>query len=123
MRGLLIDVINNEVKEVSITEYTDYYPLIQCETFDIVDRGIGDQRFNLVCDDEGLLKPDPVISVLDQADLRMLVGNIVVTGPVDINGDLESLSDQDIQLIKSFIEEVSDFGENGQHPVLTRVKY
>lgn len=123
MRGLLIDVINNEVKEVSITEYTDYYQLIQCETFDIVDRGIGDQRFNLVCDDEGLLKPDPVISVLDQADLRMLVGNIVVTGPVDINGDLESLSDQDIQLIKSFIEEVPDFGENGQHPVLTRVKY
>lgn len=56
MLGLLIDVKNNNVSVKMANSLKDYYRLIDCDVIDIVKRCIGGKYYNIICDDEGLLK-------------------------------------------------------------------
>jgi len=56
MKAILIDSVNREVKEVDVTDYKSYYPLINCECFTVVN--FGKDNDSIFVDDEGLLK-DP----------------------------------------------------------------
>lgn len=74
------------------------YELIECTCIDIVRRKIGSKYFNIVVDDEGLFRCDPLPSAIN-ADTHevMLVGNILIAGD---GSDLCSLTDRDISLIE-----------------------
>lgn len=79
-----------------------YYAMLNCDTIDIVNRGFTntDRRFCVICDDEGLFVTDVFISALDESLNPMLVGALLVTGEADSHGELTSLTDDDVRLLK-----------------------
>ena len=102
-RLLLIDVFNNDVREVNIGqgELDKFYELLNCRCFDITDRKIGGKYFDIFCDDEGLLQdPQPPISAYSlETREPMLVGNLIIANH-DREGNTTDLSDEDIEHIK-----------------------
>ena len=80
-----------------------YYALLRCDCIDIPSRTIGGRRFDIVCDDEGLLKSNPIISAYDTNDAPMLVGPIFV---VKFNGkdDVISLTEEDLDYVASYVK-------------------
>ena len=90
-----------ETKVVKASELEDYYRLIGCDCIDIVARKIGDKYLEIICDDEGLLKENPRISAVDKNMKPALVGNLLIAGSTDEDGELTSLTDKDIELIKN----------------------
>lgn len=75
-----------------------FYELINCTCIDIVRRKIGNKYFDVICDDEGLCKDNPVVSAVDTQFRMMLVGNLIVSNSDD-EGNLIGLSDEDIKQI------------------------
>lgn len=104
-RLLLLDVINNETKEVECNVLNDFYEYLQCDTFDIANREIGRKlkRFDLYIDDEGLLKDNAIVSAVDFLSQPVLVGNIIFANH-DEEGNTVDLSDEDIEYIRRYIK-------------------
>ena len=97
IKGVLIDIDN---KKVSTEEIEDDFRVIQCiinaDIFTIARRKIGQYVYAILCDDEGMLKPNAYkrISALCVDGSDMLVGNLFICkekGP-----DLVSLTDAQI---------------------------
>lgn len=87
-------------------EIDEYYRLINCDTIDIISRKINDVPVCVVLDDEGYFKRDIKISGRDKAESEFLVGNLIITGRADKEGDLTSLSPADITKIAEGIERI-----------------
>lgn len=79
-----------------------YYKMIQCNCIDIVERKIGGKVFDIVLDDEGLLKENPIPSMIEKNGRIMLVGNLLICHH-DNNGNLTSLDKEDKDLIEKNI--------------------
>ena len=105
-RGLLIDTVKKEYREVEAAELDAFYDLIKCRSIDIVQRRIGRRTYEIVCDDEGLFSDDPLISAVDYNLKMMLCGNLIIFGKADCNGELTDLSDRAIEHIKRHIHTV-----------------
>lgn len=105
-KALLVDVMENKVEEVDVESLEDYYRLIHCDTVEIVSRLIGDKRFDIIADEEGLLVNDPLISAINSAGKAMLVGNLIVCGEPDGDGEMTPLTDEDIRFIQSHIQQM-----------------
>lgn len=76
----------------------EYYDLINCRCIDIVTRKIEDTYFDIICDDEGLLKDNPRISAVDMSGHPMLVGNLIFSH-TDEEGETIGITDEDIAKI------------------------
>lgn len=72
----------------------DWYAELDCELVDIPERTIGGKYFDIICDDEGLLKADPYISAIDANYQPMLVGRLFVCHH-DNAGNMTSLTDDE----------------------------
>lgn len=121
MRGYLIDVQNDEHKVVEIGDkdhLKQFYKLIDCECIDIATRRIGGKRFDVVVDDEGLFAERPICSAYDKKHNPMLVGNLVILGEADDEGNLTSLSVHDVMLVKEAIRYTIDLQSGAFHPVV-----
>lgn len=97
IKGYLIDVgdpDNSGVKEIG-KSLEDYYELLDCDIIDITSRRINGEWYEIVCDDEALLKNNPVISAIDSGSQPVLCGNLFIT-KYDNDGGLKSLEDEDI---------------------------
>ena len=88
----------------------EYYRLIGCDLIDIVSRTIGGKVFDLIVDDEGLLKENFITAAesrfeetKDFKGCDCLAGNIVITGFADEEGNLTSLTKEDVDLILKHI--------------------
>lgn len=127
VRGILIDVSGNKVEEREVEECNldDLYGILNCNTIDIVVRTIGGKPFDIVCDDEGLLKENPIVTAISEKGDYMLVGNLFICNH---NKDcLASLNDDDIAHIMDnmshsvFIDRHS--GKVAVFPTLVNVGY
>lgn len=76
----------------------EYYKYIGCSCIDIVTRKAGDTYFDIICDDEGLLKDNPRISAVDMQGNPMLVGNLIFTH-TDDEGETVEVTDEDVATI------------------------
>lgn len=103
MKSLLLDTVNKEVKEVNPKCLDDYYKLIDCQWVEIVTRKIGVSYFEIICDEEGTFVSDPLISAIDDFGQPMFVGNLLICGLADSEGELTDLDDKDIEYIKKHI--------------------
>lgn len=76
-------------------------------------------NYNIVLDDEGLLKANPVFSAIHSDDIMrgMFAGNIIIFGIGD-GQDLCSIEDTDPANIRANMYEVFDFDTLGTHPVV-----
>ena len=107
VRLLLLDIealdLRHAVREVQIEMFDDYYKYLDCDTFDIANRQVGNTRYDLFVDAEELLKQNPRISAVNKSTQEpMLVGNIIFAKH-DMSGETVGLSDADIRNIKENI--------------------
>ena len=100
MKVVYMDVENNKLPKVMDIEdkLEVFYELIGCRCIDIVRRKIGNKRYDVICDDEGLFKDDPVVSAVDTKYGDRLVGNLIICKS-DVEGNLMGLSDNDVEEI------------------------
>ena len=116
---LLIDVINKEVREVEIgigaNAIEEIHQLLHCECFALACRRVGDKRFGIYLDDDGLIKDEePIVSAIGFGEI--LVGNLLIFN-IPIEGSEEqSLTKEDIALLKASIMDESS------HPVLMGIR-
>lgn len=79
IKGLYINPSKNISSFKTIEdELNAYYKLLDCSTIDIVSRKIGGKVFEIVCDDEGLLKQSPIVSAVDSDGHPALVGSLFI---------------------------------------------
>jgi len=121
--GELIDVKNETAEKATIpAELDGYYDAIQCCCITIVSRTIGGRRFDIIADDEGLLKASPKISAIDDLGKPMLVGNLFVTQPTP-DGDLRSLTEDECDWVLEHVEHLYTKQYPAGYPMLTQLGY
>ena len=101
VKGLLISVkpddrITAGLRIVS-GNLEDYYNILNCEVIDIVSRRIGKKYYDIICDDMGLLKDDPIPTAYDERFEPALYGNLFIVNEPDQDSDgyVTSLTDED----------------------------
>lgn len=101
IKAYYIDPKTNTAEPRDITPELDtYYELLHCTTIDIVTRKVKGKYYDIICDDEGLLVDDPLISAIDDRGRGMLCGALLIVGMADDEGYETSLTDEDIAHIQ-----------------------
>ena len=75
-----------------------FYNLLDVDLIDVIVRSINGKPFDIVCDDEGLLKESPVVSAVSDLHDSFLVGNLFICLH-NQRGEFESLSKDDCDRI------------------------
>lgn len=107
-------------------ELETFYALLGCSCIDITARRIGKYSkkvFEIVCDDEGLLVESPKISAIDSSGQAQLVGNLLIVGPADQEGNLTSLTMDDADHILSKVRLIATKNFKDPYPILTQCEY
>lgn len=102
MKSLFFNVKGNEFEiiETMKPDLQLFYKKIECNCIDIAVRRINGRPFNIVLDDEGLLKEDPIVSAIDGNGNPMFVGNLMFFGgETTEDGELVGLTDAEIDHI------------------------
>ena len=123
MTGLLLDIKNNKTQVVEAEGLEQYYELLDCSLIDIVQRRIGRKRFEIICDDEGTFKEDYKISAINNLGQPMLVGSLLICGRADMEGELTSLTDDEITYIKERIQKMCTKTHPEGYLMLTQCEY
>lgn len=130
LRGVLVDVEKETVSVVEIHDKLDeFYRILNCDCIDIVARRIGKhpagrpKRYNIVCDDEGLLKAPTKISAIDNMGHPMLVGNLFIVGGTDHEGNLISLDQTEAAYILGKVQKMGTRKFPAGYPMLTQCEY
>lgn len=119
MKAIWIDVESDEVKVIDTkADLKAMYAMCNCDCIDIAVRSIGGKPYNIVVDDEGLLKSNWTIGALNHDNELMLAGNLVVLGINRRTCDFAGLTDADVENIMGYVREVIDFAAGSMHPVL-----
>ena len=104
MKALLLDTKKKEVRVVNPHGLFDYYELLDCHLIEHATRKIGGKKFDIICDEEGTFVDDPLISAIDDFGRTMLVGNLLICGLPDGEGESSDLTDDDIEYIRRRIQ-------------------
>lgn len=121
--GVLVNPADRVARKATIPATLEgYYAALGCSCIDIVTRKIGGKAFDIVCDDEALLKADPIPSACNYSGYGMLYGALFVCKG-DSQGNLVSLTDDEcLHVLKRVNYRLS--GKNLELlPILTRVDY
>jgi hypothetical protein len=122
IKGILIDVHNENVKAIEIEkDLKSYYNILKCDCIDIVSRRIGDKYYDIICDDEGLLKESPKISAVNRSRIPMFVGNLFIVR--SSGDDVTDLDKEDLEYIMDHVRIASSDKFPSSYPVLIDVEY
>ena len=107
--------VNPETREIAKTtiekSLEGYYKLLNCDCIDIARRSIGGKMFDIICDDEALLKADPVPAAADPQGRVQLFNRLFVVA-FDGMEDIRSLTDDEINhVLRHCIRRVPYQGE------------
>ena len=127
INGILVDVNNNVIHATRVEydtkdkNYLDaYYKVLNCDTFDIARRRIGNNYYDIYCDDEGLFKENnkPSAITFDGARVvEVLVGNLFIC-KADKNGETIGLTDKEMDEIFEYVHCLKFGGLNENRNVL-----
>ena len=99
IKGILVDVKSNIIEVCEIEKKLEsYYKILNCNLIDIVSMKIGNKNFDIICDDEGLMKEEITISSIYDDFTPALVGNLFIVRH-DGRGNERSLTSKDISMI------------------------
>lgn len=91
---------------LEFNSYKDYYPLLKCDTFEVVTRCFNGHWLDIYCDEEGLFKEHNEASVLtmDKNDkiIEQIVGNAFIVNHDD-EGETISLTNEEIKAVLSTV--------------------
>lgn len=90
----------------------EYYKLLDVDLIDIVERKIGDTYFDIILDDEGLLKDSPTVTAVNTDFKEYLVGSLLLCH-TDGEGAEAPITEEDIETIKQAQTLLVD-GETGE---------
>lgn len=121
--GVLVNPAERVARKATIPATLEgYYAALGCSCIDIVTRKIGGKAFDIICDDEALLKADPIPSACNYNGYGMLYGAIFICNYAG-NGELASLTDDECMYVLKRVQ----YRLNGKDlellPILTRVDY
>ena len=105
MKAYLLDVENKVRKAVEIDDdnhLQEYYKYLNCSIVDITSRKVGGKWFDIIADDEGMLKENPIVSALDSNTQPALVGNLLFCNYDSETGEEVSLTDDDIEHLEKY---------------------
>lgn len=120
MRGYYINSKNDEHGAIDVEPtLAEMYRLIDCDCIDIIVRHVNEQPFNIVLDDEGLLKPNRITAVSVMSDIfgtqEKLVGNMLIFGVSEEDDDLRGLMDDEVLTIQQRMVDAI-FRDGTEHP-------
>ena len=95
------NTMNFDVRQIE-DSLDEYYRIIGCQYIDIATRrigGAGGRVFDIICDDEGLLKESPVVTALDGEFQPMLVGTLIFAHH-DNEGNMTGITEEDAYLLR-----------------------
>lgn len=119
--GVLVDLEKGVARKATIDKSLEgYYKALNCDCIDIVSRSIGGQGFDIICDDEALLKAFPKTSAVSKNGMPVLYGNLFVVN-YDGMGDVCSLREGQIEHILRHTIRITD-GDN-HWTILTKCDY
>ena len=102
--GYFIDPAHGIAEPRTIEKSLDsYYSLLDCSCIDIVNRAIGEQHFDIICDDEALLKAPSYVSAFYTSGEPALVGSLFVC-KFDGRDDVTSLTGEELDYVDSHTE-------------------
>ena len=109
IKGILVD--GQDAKIIEIEDKLEvYYEKLNCDMIEIVERKIGNNYYNIVCDEEFLCKsydePQHIAGMMidDEGSVQeLLLGSIFICNSDD-EGNLTSLSDKDLETILKRIQ-------------------
>ena len=108
VKGFLIDVENSNPYIAEIDGSTkSYHQILKCDIFTIATRRIGENYYDIYCDDEGLMKSKYFVSAMSSEHEIMLVGNLFVVKSND-EGKAISLTDEEIEEVKRHLIPIFD---------------
>lgn len=124
MRAYFINSETDEHGAIEIEPKLDeYYRLIGCMCVDFIIREMDGHPYNIVLDDEGLLKPNRIAAVSVLSDIwgnqERLAGNLLIFGvdTDDYEHGCRSLTDDELLRIqRRMIDGI--FADGSEHPVL-----
>lgn len=103
LKGFLIDLRDGTAKAVEFEDkLEELYKLTNCDCIDITMRKVGNFEYDIVCDDEGLLKDRKIPTACNEKNEPMLVGNLLFCNHDD-EGGLASLSDEQLRDLESHV--------------------
>lgn len=121
IKGFMINVVNGTMGVKEVEGCLDsYYNLLGCDMIEIVSRKIGNYNYEIICDEEGLLKDKAIVSAFSIDGDPMLVGNLFVVAYEGM-GELRSLTDDEIDNLKHNI--CAAIKPDRFYPILTNVEY
>ena len=124
--GILINPENGTAAPITLEDsLSSFYTALDCTCIDIVDRTIGrsKKRFSIVCDDEGLLKAPIRISAISPRFEPMLVGSLFVVSCDYETGELESLTEAELQYVLDHVYFTVLPNHPAPTPLLCQVDY
>ena len=108
LKGLLFSQDKEKgliVEEVSLKDtLEDYYRLLKCSLIDIQVRKISGREYDFIFDEEFLYsghEPTEITGVEISYNQETILGNLLILGLADSEGRETSLTDNDIELIKT----------------------
>ncbi len=116
-KAYVIDVWNGEAKVVEKDWNLDaYYETIHCDCIDIAVRSIDGHPFNVVLDDEGLLKGGTRFGAYDITRGPALAGTLVFFGVNPYSMDLTGITEAEVALIERNMAWLLDLRELAEYP-------
>lgn len=91
---------------LELNSYKDFYPLLECDTFEIVTRCFNGHWLDIYCDDEGLFKHNEVSIITTNSKgkiVERIVGNAFIVSH-DNNGETISLTDEEIKAVLDTVQ-------------------
>lgn len=121
--GVLIDTQSATAKVVTIPKKLEsYYAAINCRCIDITRRRLDGKPFDIVCDDEALLRDNPVLSAISSTGEPMLAGNLLLL-QFDGFNDLRSLTKPEIAHCMRLMRKMTNLFDGSSHVLLTHCDY
>ena len=103
MKSLLIEPTNG-FTVVDIHDFHDILDNLKVGCFDVLRIQIGSNDnavYDVYCDDEGLLKDNPIVTAYNKALKPLLVGNLLIAQS-NSRGEQIDLTEDDIKYIQKF---------------------
>ena len=100
-------------------ELQTFYDEIGCEYIDIPIRKVGGERYCFICDESGALVDNPIPTATCRYNPMVnIFGTCIIAGRADENGDLTSLSDEEISNIMAYTAVVGNRETGSFSPVI-----